>query len=149
MVDKLTLDRRSWNMSRIRSRDTIPEIAVRRLVHGLGFRFRLHNSQLPGRPDLVLARHKIVIFVHGCFWHQRNGCIDCSKPGTNQSYWAPKLARNVERDAVNQSQLISDGWKVITVWECETRQLDVLEKKLVKKLRSAKLTRKKPARENV
>lgn len=149
MADKLTLDRRSWNMSRIRSRDTIPEIAVRRLVHGLGFRFRLHNSQLPGRPDLVLARHRIVILVHGCFWHQHNGCIDCSKPGTNQSYWAPKLTRNVERDAVNQSQLISDGWKVITVWECETRKLDVLEKKLVKKLRRAKLRRKKPARENV
>lgn len=136
-------------MSRIRSRDTIPEIAVRRLVHGLGFRFRLHNSQLPGRPDLVLARYKIAIFVHGCFWHQHNGCIDCSKPGTNQSYWAPKLVRNVERDAVNRSQLISAGWKVITVWECETRRLDGLQKKLVKKLQSAKLRRKKSARENV
>jgi DNA mismatch endonuclease (patch repair protein) len=116
MVDKLASHRRSWNMSRIRSRDTAPELAVRRLVHRLGFRFRLHNRRLPGKPDLVLARHRTVVLVHGCFWHQHEGCIDCSKPGTNQSYWAPKLARNVERDAVNQSQLISDGWKVITVW---------------------------------
>lgn len=139
MVDKLASQRRSWNMSRIRSRDTVPELAVRRLVHRLGFRFRLHNRRLPGKPDVVLPRHRTVILVHGCFWHQHEGCIDCSKPGTNKSYWAQKLARNVERDAINQSQLISDGWKIITVWECETRHLDVLEKKLVKKLRCAKL----------
>lgn len=149
MVDKLASQRRSWNMSRIRSRDTAPELAVRRLVHRLGFRFRLHSRNLPGKPDLVLARHRTVILVHGCFWHQHEGCADCSKPGTNQSYWAPKLTRNVQRDAINRSLLISEGWKVITVWECETRLPEALEKKLVKKLGRAKLNRKKSARENV
>lgn len=122
-------------MSRIRSRDTVPEVAVRRLVHRLGFRFRLHGRQLPGKPDMVLSRHRSVIFVHGCFWHQHEGCIDCSSPRTNSTYWSPKLARNVERDAENQAALRSQGWKVITVWECEARRLDVLEKKLVKQLR--------------
>lgn len=135
MADKLSSERRSWNMSRIRSRDTAPEIAVRRLVHRLGFRFRLDNRQLPGKPDLVLPRHRTVIFVHGCFWHQHGGCIDCSKPRTNGAYWLPKLARNVERDAEHHAALRSRGWKVITVWECEARRAERLEKKLVKAFR--------------
>lgn len=118
MPDKLSPERRSWNMSRIRSRDTTPELVVRRLLHRLGFRFRLHNAKLPGKPDLVLSRHRTTIFIHGCFWHQHEGCIDCSKPATNSGYWAPKLRRNVERDAHTQSLLKIAGWKVIVIWEC-------------------------------
>lgn len=122
-------------MSRIRSKNTAPEVAVRQLLHRIGLRFRLHNRWLPGKPDLVLARHKTVVFVHGCFWHQHDGCIDCSKPATNSSYWLTKLGRNVARDASNQLLLKAQGWKVVTIWECETRRLDRLKKKLVKEFR--------------
>lgn len=138
MADKLTAQRRSWNMSRIRSRDTAPEKIVRSLLHSLGFRFRLHHSGLPGKPDLVLRRYNTVIFIHGCFWHQHPGCIDCSKPSSNSQYWSAKLARNVERDKQNKARLIKAGWNIILIWECETKRLDILEKRLLKKLVSLK-----------
>lgn len=121
MVDKISEDARSWNMSRIRSRDTKPEMIVRRLLHAVGYRFRVDHRALPGRPDLVFSKRRCVIFVHGCFWHQHRGCIDCSKPGSNQSYWRPKLIRNVLRDEKNLSQLNEMGWRTLTIWECETR----------------------------
>lgn len=130
MGDKLSIERRSWNMAQIRAQDTKPETAVRSLVHRLGYRFRLHRRELPGKPDVVLASRSCVIFVHGCFWHQHRGCIDCSRPRTNAQYWTPKLSGNVARDRRNTVALRRLGWKVITVWDCETRDLKRLAKRL-------------------
>jgi DNA mismatch endonuclease (patch repair protein) len=136
MAEKLTVERRSWNMSRIRSRDTNPELAVRRALSRLGFRYRLHRRDLPGKPDIVLSKHRLAVFVHGCFWHQHKGCIDCSKPKTNTGYWAPKLLGNLRRDRKNRRTLRQSGWTPVVVWECETHNPDRLAKRLSKKLAS-------------
>jgi DNA mismatch endonuclease (patch repair protein) len=138
MADKLSKKRRSWNMSRIRSRHTNPELAVRRALHYLGYRFRLHRNDLPGKPDVVLPKYRIAIFVHGCFWHQHNGCIDCSKPKTNAKYWRPKLAANVQRDRKYRRRLRRIGWTPMVIWECQTQGtgqlLDRLERSLNSKI---------------
>ena len=126
MPDSLTPDRRSANMARIRSDNTRPEMVVRRLAHAMGYRFRLHRRDLPGKPDLVFPRRKKVVFVHGCFWHQHPGCRDGRIPGTNRAYWEPKLARNVERDEAVQSALREAGWRVKVVWECEAIDAEAL-----------------------
>lgn len=123
-------------MARIRSSNTRPELAVRRLLHAQGFRFRLHRKDLPGRPDLVLPRHKLAIFVHGCFWHQHVGCRLASSPKSRQDYWNPKLAGNVERDRRNVAQLRSDGWRVEVVWECDTRKPELLANRIAKIIRA-------------
>jgi DNA mismatch endonuclease (patch repair protein) len=117
---------RSALMARIRSSNTKPELAVRRLVHAMGLRFRLHRRDLPGRPDLVFRRHRLVILVHGCFWHQHAGCRLASKPKSHRRYWGPKLAGNVERDQRNAALLRAAGWRVETIWECEARKPEVL-----------------------
>jgi DNA mismatch endonuclease, patch repair protein len=117
-------------MARIRSFDTQPELAVRRALHAMGFRFRLHRRDLPGRPDLILPRHKLAIFVHGCFWHQHAGCRLASSPKSRQSYWTPKLAGNVERDQRNAASLRLSGWRVETVWECDARKPETLATRL-------------------
>lgn len=119
MVDTLTPTQRSERMSRIRSRDTKPEIALRKALHGLGFRFRLHKTDLPGKPDLVLTKYRCVIFVHGCFWHRHPGCKVATTPKSNTAFWVDKFTRNVDRDKRNTRQLEEGGWHVITVWECE------------------------------
>jgi DNA mismatch endonuclease (patch repair protein) len=106
-------------MRQIRAKHTSPELAVRSLVHRMGFRFRLHVARLPGKPDIVLSRLKRIIEVRGCFWHQHPGCIDSHIPKSRVSYWQPKLTRNQERDSENQRQLRKLGWKVLIVWECE------------------------------
>lgn len=111
---------RSDNMRAIRSKDMKPEIFVRASAHALGYRFRLHKRDLPGKPDLVFAGRRKVIFVHGCFWHQHRGCREGRPPKSNVDYWNRKLERNVARDAENLSRLESAGWKVLVVWECET-----------------------------
>lgn len=121
MVDHLSPARRSLNMSRITSRDTRPEMIVRRLCHRMGYRFRLHNSKLPGKPDIVFRSRKAVIFVHGCFWHQHTGCRRATIPKSRPEYWMPKLQRNRDRDETNRAALISAGWNVLVVWECDTR----------------------------
>lgn len=128
MSDKITPDRRSKNMSAIRSKGMKPELAVRSLVHRLGFRFRLHRKDLPGKPDLVFPGRRKVIFVHGCFWHQHPdpACTDSHLPQSNATYWKPKLARNVERDRRNVGNLETAGWSVLVVWECDLRKLDAL-----------------------
>ena len=112
---------RSANMRAIRSKGMRPELAVRSLVHKLGYRFRLHRKDLPGKPDLVFPSRRKVIFVHGCFWHWHQGCKAAHVPKTNLEYWLPKLGRNQARDARNIAALSADGWKSLIIWECELR----------------------------
>lgn len=120
MGDNHTPESRSYNMSRIRSKDTKPEIKARQYLFANGFRYRKNDSKLPGCPDIVLPKYKAVIFVQGCFWHMHN-CGRFHWPATNRIYWENKIYRNVERDTLNQDQLRALGWKVITVWECELK----------------------------
>lgn len=117
-------------MARIRSRNTRPEMAVRRLLHAMGLRFRLHRKDLPGKPDIVLPRHRLAIFVHGCFWHQHENCRLASKPKTRTEYWEPKLAANIQRDARAADTLVGMGWRVEIVWECDARQPDRLASRI-------------------
>lgn len=119
-MDVLTLEQRRLNMSRIRSRDTAPELLIRRGLHAAGFRFRLHQRQLPGRPDLVLPRYRTVIFVNGCFWHS-HGCHISRLPETRREYWQPKLDRTIQRDRDAADALELAGWRVVVVWECALR----------------------------
>jgi DNA mismatch endonuclease (patch repair protein) len=131
MADKLTTAQRSVNMAKIRSGHTKPEMVVRRLLHRLGYRYRLHRKDLPGRPDLVFAGRRKVIFVHGCFWHQHKAaaCLDGRKPKSNTLYWHPKLSRNIERDERNIAMLEGSGWRVLVVWECEVKnELELAER---------------------
>ena len=125
MTDKLTPEKRSWNMSRIKGQNTAPELAVRKVLHKAGYRFRLHRKDLPGRPDIVLPKYKTVIFVHGCFWHS-HGCKDSGTPKTNTGFWSGKLADNVCRDTKNQTLLKQQGWNVQVIWECEIRDTATL-----------------------
>ncbi|MBN1518271.1 DNA mismatch endonuclease Vsr [Candidatus Sumerlaeota bacterium] len=131
-MDKISPKRRSENMRQIRSKDTKPEMVVRRLIFSMGFRYRLHRKNLPGKPDLVFAGKKKVIFVHGCFWHQHHlkTCLDSRMPKSNQEYWKPKLMRNVERDKANRKALKKIGWSVLVVWECEIKKCDKLRARL-------------------
>lgn len=121
-------------MARIRPRDTQPELAVRKIAHRLGFRFRLHQRNLPGRPDLVLKRHRTVIFVHGCFWHRHRGCANTTMPKTRVKFWTAKFNENVSRDARNAAALRAAGWRVITIWECETQRNGVVARRLLEEL---------------
>jgi DNA mismatch endonuclease, patch repair protein len=116
-----TSEELSAHMRRIRKKDTKPELVVRRLVHGMGYRFRLHRRDLPGTPDLVFPRLRKAILVHGCFWHQHDCPLGRKQPSANPHYWLPKLVRNVERDGQAQARLAEMGWTVLTVWECQTR----------------------------
>ena len=125
MADTRTQEQRRRNMQAIRSKDTGCERTVRRLVHGLGYRYRLHRKGLPGRPDLVFPGRKKAIFVHGCFWHA-HGCRYAWPPKSRLEYWLPKLERNKRRDVENCAELESLGWQVLTVWECDLRDLDAL-----------------------
>jgi len=130
MVDKLSREHRSANMSRIASKNTKPELQVRRLAHALRYRYRIHVSELPGKPDLVFSSRKKAIFVHGCFWHQHPDCREGRIPDTRKSYWQPKLERNVDRDRKHIQDLKRLGWKVLVVWECEVHDAEKLEPKL-------------------
>jgi DNA mismatch endonuclease (patch repair protein) len=121
MADRLDPTQRSENMRRIRAFGTQPELRIRRLAHSLGLRFRLHRKDLPGTPDLVFPRHKKAIFVHGCFWHQHSGCRYARLPTTREDYWLPKLTRNMQRDAQVKAALETQGWRVLEMWECQTR----------------------------
>jgi DNA mismatch endonuclease (patch repair protein) len=121
MVDHISPERRSWLMSRVPSKHTTPEIRVRRAAHALGLRFRLHRKDLPGKPDLVFPKFGIVLFVHGCFWHRHGGCPKATIPKSREEFWREKFARNVVRDLENENALITQGWRVSTIWECETK----------------------------
>jgi DNA mismatch endonuclease (patch repair protein) len=117
-------------MRRIRAVNTSPELIVRRLVHSMGFRFRLHAKSLPGRPDLVFPRLRKIILVHGCFWHSHEGCSETHMPKTRRRYWRPKLEGNMRRDLENTTKLEQLGWKILIVWECETPEEGALKKRL-------------------
>ena len=131
-MDRVTPIQRSANMGAIRSRDTKPEMVVRKLVHGMGYRYRLYRQDLPGRPDLVFPSRKKVIFVHGCFWHQhsKKGCKLVRKPKSNRDYWLPKLERNMKRDREHRETLENEGWDVLVVWECEVKRNGQLDGQL-------------------
>jgi len=121
MTDRISPEHRSWNMSRIRNKDTRPEKCLRSLLHRAGFRFRLHVPKLPGKPDLVLPRYQTVIFVHGCYWHRHPGCKNATIPRTHTDFWVAKFQGTVKRDRETADKLMNQGWRVITVWECELK----------------------------
>ena len=127
MSDIVDAATRSRMMSGIRGKHTKPELVVRRFLHRAGFRFRLHDGRLPGRPDLVLPRHRAVVNVHGCFWHRHPGCRFAYMPATNREFWREKLEGNAARDRLNEKVLRARGWRVFTVWECEARELRRLD----------------------
>lgn len=133
-MDILTREKRSWNMGRIRSRDTSPEKSVRSILHKNGFRFRLHINKLPGKPDIVLAKYQTVIDVRGCFWHRHKGCKFAYDPKSRVDFWQNKFTENVARDRKNEEELKKLGWKVIIVWECELKDMVMFEKRLLKLL---------------
>ena len=135
MTDILTKAERSVRMSLVRSRDTKPEKALRSALHRAGFRFRLHARQLPGAPDIVFPGRRKVIFVHGCFWHLHRCQRPSRLPKSNRDYWIPKLEANKKRDARNRRELARLGWRSLTVWECEMRELDKVLKKVTQFLR--------------
>ena len=137
MLDKLTPSQRHHCMSRIRGKNTKPEILVRKGLHARGFRFRLHNKKLPGSPDIILPKYGVAIMVNGCFWHGHKGCRYATKPKSNVEFWETKIVRNRHRDEVTNAHLEALGWHVITVWECELRgkaeaasKLDVLAEEI-------------------
>ncbi len=131
MTDIFDRRKRSEIMSRIRDRDTEPEMIVRRIAHGLGFRFRLQRRDLPGSPDLVFPRHRAVIMVHGCFWHRHPGCKHASNPKTRVRFWEDKFDANVVRDRRNEADLREIGWRVMVIWECETRDREAVAERIV------------------
>lgn len=122
MADRISPEHRSWNMSRIRGKDTGPELSLRSLLHRAGFRYRLHDTTLPGKPDLVFPRYRTVIFVHGCYWHRHSGCKYAATPRTRTDFWLAKFQGTVERDRRTAEALTQRGWRVITVWECELKR---------------------------
>jgi DNA mismatch endonuclease, patch repair protein len=122
MTDVHNPETRSYNMSRVRSKNTKPEMMVRKFLHGQGFRYRLHVATLPGKPDMVLPKYKTVIFIHGCFWHGHKGCRYFTLPKTRTEWWLQKIKGNQKNDRLSTIQLQVLGWKVITVWECELKK---------------------------
>ncbi|MFC5846294.1 very short patch repair endonuclease [Aminobacter ciceronei] len=130
-MDHLSAAARRDLMRRIRGQDTAPEMRVRRALHRLGFRFRIHRRDLPGTPDVLLPRYKTAMFVHGCFWHRHPGCKRASQPATNAERWKQKFARNIERDRIVERELSALGWTVAVIWECEARNEEALSKRIV------------------
>ena len=119
MADKLSREKRSWNMSRIRGKDTEIEIKVRKYLFSQGFRFRKNVADMPGKPDIILPKYKTVIFMHGCYWHRHTGCKNCTTPNTNREFWLKKFEKNIQNDSKHQQELEAAGWKVLILWECE------------------------------
>jgi DNA mismatch endonuclease (patch repair protein) len=117
-------------MAQVKSENTSPELAIRKLLHRLGYRFRLHRKDLPGKPDIVLPKYRTVIFVHGCFWHGHPGCKRAARPASNTDFWNKKLDRNIERDRKAREELEKTGWRVMTIWECEIKNAGKVEEKL-------------------
>lgn len=138
MSDKLTPEKRSWNMSRIKGKDTKIEVEVRKYLFSKGYRFRKNDKRYPGKPDIVLPKYHVAIFVHGCFWHRHEGCKDATIPKTRTEFWLEKFDKNVKNDQIKQEKLRELGWKVIVIWECELKRsfqetMDKVEKELTRK----------------
>lgn len=125
-MDNLSPEKRSWNMSRIKNRDTQPEKVVRSLLHRMGYRFRLHRKDLPGKPDIVLPKYKTIILVHGCYWHRHEDCRYAYTPKSNVKFWNQKFDANIKHDKKVKKTLQNSGWKVHIIWECETKSEDKL-----------------------
>jgi DNA mismatch endonuclease (patch repair protein) len=136
MVDRLSPERRSWNMGRIRGRDTGPERIVRSELHRLGLRFRLHARGLPGRPDIVMPRWKTVVFVHGCFWHRHKSCRYAYTPKSRVDFWSSKFRDTIARDRRLTAKLEQSGWRVIVIWECDTFDREELGRTLARLFRT-------------
>lgn len=139
-MDRLSCAARSANMSRIRSAGTSPETRVETLLRALGYRFKTHASELPGKPDIVFGRRRKIVFVHGCFWHQHRGCVDGRVPASRKSYWNLKLEGNVARDKKTRAALRRSGWDVLVVWECQTTRVRRLQAKLQQFLGPVRVT---------
>lgn len=122
MTDRLTSEKRSWNMGRIHGKDTSIEVKVRKRLFSHGYRYRKNDKRLPGKPDIVLPKYKSVIFIHGCFWHRHPGCKNATMPKTRVEFWQEKFDRNVENDKLHKDQLEALGWDVIIIWECEIEE---------------------------
>jgi len=137
-IDPLTPEQRRYTMRQVHSKDTKPEMRVRRVTHRMGYRYRLHRKDLPGKPDLVFPGRKKVIFVHGCFWHGHDCPAGRKVPKTNREYWTKKLGRNKERDQLNQAKLQELGWEVLIIWECETKDEDALAERIARFLEGEK-----------
>lgn len=131
-MDRIDKAARSRNMAAIKGKHTKPEMIVRRLLHSLGYRYRLHRKDIPGRPDIAFIGRRKAIQVHGCFWHQHSGCKAAHVPLSGLEYWQPKLARNVVRDMVNLEALSATGWDVLVLWECEIKRGDDIQERLVR-----------------
>jgi DNA mismatch endonuclease (patch repair protein) len=132
VTDRISKQKRSWNMSRIRAANTKPELIVRSLLHGMGFRYRLHVRALPGCPDIVLPRWKSAVLVHGCFWHRHQGCHLAYTPKSRKTFWTKKFEGNVNRDKKASAMLRRLGWRIFVVWECELQDRDRLARRLVR-----------------
>lgn len=130
MVDKVSEEKRSWMMSRVKGRDTRPEKLVRSTLHSKGYRFRLHCRDLPGTPDIVLPRYKKIVLVHGCFWHQHPGCRRSMRPATNKDFWDSKLDATIKRDSKNIASLRDLGWEILVLWECDIESPNKLDNML-------------------
>ena len=142
MADTISKEQRSWNMSRVRSKDTAAEVKVRKYLFSQGFRYRKNDAKLPGKPDIVLPKYKTVIFVHGCFWHRHQGCKRATTPKTRQEYWLPKFERNIENDKKHKKALEAAGWKVVVIWECEiNKNFQGTMDKTIIDIRGAKMSR--------
>lgn len=136
-VDRLSPSARSANMARVRGKNTRPELLVRKQLHRLGYRFRLHRKSLPGKPDIVLPRHRLALFIHGCFWHRHEGCRRATLPQTRPEFWRAKFQATVQRDIRQRAALEASGWRVAVIWECETRNVEKLYKRLASVLPEA------------
>jgi DNA mismatch endonuclease (patch repair protein) len=127
-------------MSRVKGKDTKPEKLVRSLLHSMGYRFRLHRKDLPGKPDIVLPKHRKVVFVHGCFWHGHDGCPRAARPAANAEFWNRKIDGNIKRDAQKLEELKVAGWQALTIWQCELRNVEALRAKLSKFLKGEEIS---------
>lgn len=136
-MDRFTSAERSRIMRQVKGRNTGPELTVRKILHGMGLRFRLHRDNLPGKPDVVLPKWKAVIFVNGCFWHQHAGCPRAARPRSNAAFWNRKLDRNVARDCENVRRLLACGWRTMTLWECRIKDTPAFRRKLERFIRKA------------
>lgn len=134
MTDVFSKEKRSFIMSRVSGKDTGPEMVVRRMLHMMGFRYRLHAKDLPGKPDVVLPRHRKVVFVHGCFWHGHRNCKRSKRPSSNEKFWNEKIEKNIKRDETAKRKLKKVGWDVLVVWECQTKNKENLKEILLKLL---------------